>query len=357
MKAIYLIVLILFSSTLLAKECDLTQPVKRFLPQYATHFSIDYFKHFKIIHVDKDHYYLSDNSHLGCELPMLKISTPVKKVVMMSTTYLPALVLLKKEKTLIGFQGKNYIVSPAFNLNLIQDIAYRFNPEYLLGLKSDLIMGYDSNLVSPGQTEVFKSLRIPVVINKDFEERSPLARAEWLIFIASFYNEDDKGIEIFKAIEARYNQIKQKNLKVSKKASVLVGEIQNGYWVTCGARSDLAQIIEDAGGELVIKRQSSETQKISLEELSENKKNHDIWLTHNFWRNRKDLSDAIKTDKRYMLIKAKNIYNNNLITNAANASDYWETGMQRPDLLLEDLSSLFHPENYRDHVLRWYRKL
>lgn len=359
MKAVYLlfIVTIFFSRSVLAVECDLGSPVKVFHPQYARHFKISYYPNFKIINVDDQQYLLSTAKGPGCEINKLKITTPVKKVVMMSTTYLPALHMLRQEKSLIGFQGKRYIVSKSFDLNQIKEVAYKFNPEYLLGLNSDLIMGYDSNLTGKNQHRLFLSLKIPVVINKDFEETSPLARAEWLIFISSFYDQEERAHEIFNSIKESYFKIKKRNLKIAKKAKVLVGEIQNGFWVTCGGKSDLAQLIEDAGGELAMKSSSSNTQQISLEELGQKKDLYDVWLTHNLWASHEDLTKAMNKDKRYSLITAKNIYNNNLISNADKYTDYWETGLQRPDLLLLDLSAIFHPEEYKEHVSRWYRRL
>jgi iron complex transport system substrate-binding protein len=65
----------------------------------------------------------------------------------------------------------------------------------------------------------------------------------------------------------------------------------------------------------------------------------------------------MKHDPRYRTLKAIRVYNNNLILNDNKSSDYWETAMQRPDLLLKDLSALFHPEYFPGYQLRWYRKL
>jgi iron complex transport system substrate-binding protein len=356
-----LITFILFSFPLafstFASECDLRSPLKVYRPHYAKHFSIDYFKNFKILHVDKEQYLLSDSPVQNCEYAGLKIITPVKKVVMMSTTYLPALELIHQEKSLMGFQGKQNIVSSAFQQGVIKEVAYKLNPEYLQGFKADLIMGYEGNLTGPKQTQIFKSLKIPFVINKDFEEKNPLARAEWLIFISSFYNQDDQAINIFNSIQSKYLALKEKNSKFLVKAKVIVGDIQNGHWVTCGGESDLGQMIEDAGGSLAHKRPSSKTQEINLEEISLDKTIKKVWLTHNMWESKNDLVKATKKDSRYLLITAKNMFNNNLIINSHKANDYWEMGLQRPDLLLFDLSKMFHPEEYKEHKLHWYRKL
>jgi iron complex transport system substrate-binding protein len=349
--------LFLISVNARALECNHLPRVKTLKPQFAKNFTIDYYKNFKIIKVDKFHYLLSRSTELGCEWNGTKILTPVKRVVMMSTTYLPALELLGFEKSLMAFQGKRYIVSKAFKLESLQEVASTLSAEYLLKLKADLIMSYNANLSSPQQLPIFKSLNLPLVFNKDFEETNPLARAEWLVFISAFYEQEEKALGIFQSIVKDYQKLKNINAKNIVKPKVLIGDIQNGYWVTSGGKSDLAQLIADAGGEMLFSLPSPTTQKISLEEVSKKKISVDFWLTHNMWGNHSELEQALKKDSRYMLISAKNIYNNNLITNKDRFNDYWETGMQRPDLLLRDLTTLFHSSKEKSPKLRWYQKL
>lgn len=348
---------IFFSSILVAKECDFKFPSKIFTPRHAKHFSIDYYSNFKIIHVDNKKYLLTNTTDLGCETTVPKILTPVKKVVLMSTTYLPSVQLLKEENSLMAFQGKKYIVSSAFKLDQIKEVPFKFNSEYLLGLKADLIMGYEANLTDINQQLTFDSLKIPVVMNKDLEEKTPLARAEWLIYISSFYNQEKKAMDIYDSIEKNYMDLKKRNLKYVVKPKIIVGEIQNGYWVTCGGDSDLGQLIADAGGDLQFKRATNKTQNISLEELGQKKMKLDVWLTHNMWASKQEMNDGFLKNQNYLLINTKNIFNNNLILNTNKSNDYWEMGLQRPDLLLLDLTAIFHPEDYKSFKFHWYRKI
>ncbi|MGZ3809548.1 MAG: hypothetical protein ACXVCE_15805, partial [Bacteriovorax sp.] len=263
MKAVFSLILYFISFSLQARVCDLGSPAKTYRPEYARHFSIDYYQNFKVVHSDRENYLLT-KTHLDCSFPSPAIHVPVQRVAMTSTTYLPALELLEQQKTLIAFQGRGYIVNKSFDLRSIQDISYKFNPEDLLGLKADLIMGYDSNFQGPNQRQIFRSLNLPVVINRDFEEKSPLARAEWMIFTSSFFDQEEKATKIFKQIKTDYLKLKNENLKL-KKIDVIVGDIQGGFWMTCGGESDLAQMISDAGGSLAFFRPSPNTQKIGLE--------------------------------------------------------------------------------------------
>lgn len=351
MKVIITIILFFLSLSLQASQCDESSPLRSYRPQFAKHFEINYYKNYKIIKVDSRKYILSSNN-VDCDTDELPIKTPVVKVVMTSTTYLPALLMLNQEKTLIGFQNKKYIVSKKFDLEKIKEISYKFNAEDLLAFKADLIMGYEANLLNGQQEKVFKKLNIPIVINKDFEEATPLGRAEWIVFIGSFFDQDQKAIEMFESIKNAYLKLKKENESRTYKTKVIVGDIQNGFWVTCGGKSDLAQMIRDAGGVLGHDRPSSSTQNISLEEISKDATKYDVWLPQNNWKTLED-----KKDKRYGLITAKKIFNNNLITNDSMANDYWETGMQRPDLLLMDLSMIFHLDDYKKQNLHWYHQL
>jgi iron complex transport system substrate-binding protein len=354
MKYFFLIFLSSFSS--FAIDCNLRSPVKSYTPRYAKFFKINYYSGFKVLIVSNHEYFLSNNKNIKCRLPKKIINIPVTRVALSSTTYLPSLIFLNEEQSLIAFQGKSNIVSPQFKLGHIIEIPFKFNTEYLTSINANLIMGYDSNLSSIKQEEVFTSLGLPVVINKDYEEKTPLGRAEWIVFIASFYDKDLLAIKYFNEIESRYLKIKENN-KIKKSKPVLIGNILNGLWEAPGGESDLGQLVKDAGGELVFYSKNENTQHIPIERIVDLKTKDYIWLTHNLWETKQEVETAIKKDSRYSFVSFDKIFNNNLILNKNKANDYWEEALQRPDLLLLDLSAIIHPESYKNHKLRWYRPL
>lgn len=338
-------------SNVLANDCERISIEKKYIPQFAKHFKIEYYHDFKIVTVDQKKYLLTDKKiNLNCN-QNINIETPVKRVVLTSTTYLPALNILNQESSLIGFQEKKYIYSSKFNLNKVINIPYDLKVEQLVNVHPNLVMAFDDKLFQPKLERLFNDFNMALVLNKDSEEESPLARAEWLVFISSFYNKEDVAIKEFNKIRDIYlklkNEIESFHLK---KPQILLGEIQNGKWVFAGAKSDLGQMVNDAGGELVLNVNSRETQSISLEEMLHKKINPDIWLTNNLWKHREDILKNVQ----YRFFKSKKIYNNNLKLNEFGANDFWEMGMQRPDLMLSDLISIFYDKNL---PLNWYKKL
>jgi iron complex transport system substrate-binding protein len=334
-------------------DCEMQTKTGEYKPRYAKLFSINYYKDFKIITSDKDRFIVSPNKVLDCSTTLPLISSDVKRLIATSTTHLSFLKTFGFEKILIGFPGTQYIFNPTLRAQPIKSIHHQLNAEELLSLRPDLIMAYSANLASEKKLLDLRKVNLPVVMNHDFEETHPLARAEWVVFNSVFIGKDLEAQKIFKEIEAGYSALKAKNDLLHKRPFILVGDIQNGKWVTCGGQSDLAILIRDAGGLLVLESRSNETQYVSLEKILSQQNIPTVWLTQNTWN---DLS-VIKKDSRYKKFAGTRKYNNNGQINAEGFNDFWEAGISRPDLLLRDLYAVFHPEKNLNSNLVWYKEL
>ncbi len=351
MKSIFIILTALVSNLSFALECESQKMVSEYKPRYAKLFSIKYYKDFKIVDSVNDRFIVKDNKTLDCTTKLPVMSSHAERFIATSTTHLPFLKFFSLEKTLIGFQGVNYIYDPVLRAQQIRNVNYQMNPEELISLRPDLVMAYSANLSSEKRLNDLRALQIPIVLNRDFQEKHPLARAEWMIFSAVFFSKDREAQKFFKEIESNY--LKIKNTKKLNTPVVLVGDIQNGKWATCGGLSDLAILIADAGGTLLLNRSNTETQYFSLEEVLTMKGNPQIWLTQNTWENK----SKINSDSRYNRFNKIPVFNNNKLVNTSGFNDYWETGLSRPDLLVGDLYGIFHPNPNLKKSPVWYKEL
>jgi iron complex transport system substrate-binding protein len=350
MKFIFLFIFL--SANSLAADCSSEKIVSEYKPLYAKLFKITYFKDFKIIESKKDKFIVADKK-LACTTNLFTFTSNTLRFVATSTTHLPFLSEFSLEKNLVGFQGVRYIYNSKLNENSIKDIHYQLNAEELISLKPDLVMAYTANLSSLERVTELRKAGIPLVLNYDFEERHPLARAEWLVFSAAFFSKDLEAQRLFKSIEVGYQRVKDKAKSFPLKKNVLIGDIQNGKWVTCGGSSDLAILIKDAGGELYLKSTAFETQTLSLEKIYQIKEAPALWLSQNTWQSKAEM----KKDSRYKRFFALALFNNNTLLNAQGFNDYWETGLMRPDLLLSDLFNIFHMDKIPKADLVWYKEL
>lgn len=353
MRSLLILFVFFLAPQLRAADCERQEVQNAYIPHFAKLFVIKYYSGFKIVESMNDRFIVADKLPLSCQSKLPIFSAQTKRFVATSTTHLPFLNQFGLEKTLIGFQGKRYIFNSRLREQAIKDIHYLLNAEELMALKPDLVMAYSANLASEKRLQELRKLKIPVVINRDFEEKHPLARAEWMVFSAVFFSKDLEAKKFFKSIEDSYLSTAEISKSSHSRVKILVGDIQNGKWATCGGESDLAILIRDAGGELLLKSQSSETQYLSLEKIFTLKETPGIWLTHNSW---KDLAFARK-DSRYKKLLHARAYNNNLHENPEGFNDYWEKGISRPDLLLKDLFALINNPSSSQMKLNWYKEL
>lgn len=353
MKFYFFLFTSIVSLNLWAIECESKKIISTYTPRYAQYFKIYYYDHFKIIESGKkpqvDRFIVADKA-LDCTTSLYQFKADSKRFIATSTTHVSFLSVLGMEERLVGFQGTHYLYNKKFKTREIKDIHYQMNAEEILSLKPDLVMAYSANLAGIKKVEAFRKLKIPVVLNYDFEERHPLARAEWMVFSASFFNQDSLIQEFFSKIEKSYNEYKRQAQGLTKK-NVLVGDIQGGKWATCGGESDLAILIRDAGGNLLLKSNAHETQSMSLEKVLKISEAPDLWLTQNTW----DSLISASKDSRYKKFQGIPTYNNTKLLNDKGFNDYWETGVSRPDLLLADMFKIFHQKNSEN--LTWYKEL
>jgi iron complex transport system substrate-binding protein len=338
-----------------SQECEKEVKINDFQPKYSKFFKISFFKNFKMVEMNlptfKDKFLVSDKP-LHCKTDLTIFSHKGERIIATSTTHLPFLTHFKLEKKLVGFQGVNYI--NGFQ-HKIENINFVLNPEELLSLKPDIVIAYLSNLGSLESQARLKSLRklgIPVVLNFDYAERHPLARAEWLVFNALFVGREKEAIDFFSKVENDYHALKEsvKNKTVKK---ILVGSIVEGRWVMPGGLSDLSILIQDAKGEMLFSQPNQDTQQLSLEILFNQPIKAELWIAHNMWQNKKEL----KKDSRYKMLDEIPLYNNDKRLNKYGFNDYWQMGLARPDMLLKDLITLFHDEKRNNDKLVWYRPL
>lgn len=83
----------------------------------------------------------------------------------------------------------------------------------------------------------------------------------------------------------------------------------------------------------------------------------DYWLNVS---NIKSLNELKQTDDRFTLFKAfkkQQVYNNTKTLTPYFGNDYWEGGAARPDLILEDLIHIFHPNLDSNYSYHYYEKL
>ncbi|MFL1011227.1 ABC transporter substrate-binding protein [Flavisericum labens] len=284
------------------------------------------------------------------------IELPVKKIVVTSTTHLPALNLLEETETLAGFPGVDYISSKKFrervNNKTIRELGKNegLNTEVLLELNPNVVIGFgiDGNNRS---LETIKTSGVPVIFNGDWVEESPLAKAEWIKFFGALYNKEKEADSIFNHIESNYLKAKKLATNLKKKPTALSGAMHNDVWYLPNGTSTEAQLFKDAGIDYLWKNsKGTGSLKLNFESVFVKAKSADIWVNPSNYSSLQALKNGNEHHSMFDAFKNKRVYSFTNTTGDSGGVLYYELGMTRPDLVLKDLIKICHPgllENYK----------
>jgi iron complex transport system substrate-binding protein len=291
------------------------------------------------------------------------VRTPVKSVICLSTTHIAMLDFIGALGNINAVSGSRYIFNESVRQRMTEglpDIGYDMNLDYelILQLQPDIILAYGVGAESGSYVGRLQRLGINVILIGEYLEQSPLAQAEWVKFIAHFFNLQEHASERFLQVEAQYNQLKEITSNVSSRPGVLTGLPWRESWFVPGGSSLIAGLISDAGGEYIFKgNQGRENFPVDLETVFSRAGEAEYWINTG---TALSLSDIEKTDRRLTGLhpfRNNSVYNNNARINEAGGNDFWESGIVNPHLVLGDLIRILHPELLGSHQLVYYHKL
>ena len=291
------------------------------------------------------------------------IATPVEKIVVTSTTHIPALELLGVEETLVGFPGTDYISSEKtralINAESIRELGKNegINTEVLLELQPEVVVGFGID----GNNKTFETIKksgIPVMYNGDWVEKSPLAKAEWIKFFGALYNKTVEADSIFNSIEKAYNDAKTLASKVKNTPTVLSGALHKDVWYLPSGTSPEAQLLKDANVNYLWQDVAGEgSLALSFEAVFTKGKSADIWLSPSYYNSLEALKNANEHYTEFDAFKNKTVYSFVNVTGATGGVTYYEEGTARPDLVLKDIIKVCHPELLPEYETHFFKPL
>jgi iron complex transport system substrate-binding protein len=291
------------------------------------------------------------------------ITIPLQKIVVTSTTHIPALELLQVEESLVGFPGLDYISSEKTRKRIdsgnIRELGKNenINTEVILTLSPNVVIGFGIEGKNKN-FETIKNSNIPIVYNGDWVESSPLAKAEWIKFFGVLYNKEKEADSIFNSIEANYLNAKSLAKKVKNKPTILSGAMHNDIWYLPNGESTEAQLLKDANTNYLFKeQQGTGSLSLNFETVFTKAQNADIWLSPSNYNSLQSLENSNSHYTKFKAFQNKKVYSFTNTIGKTGGVIYFELGLTRPDLVLKDLIKICHPELLEDYELYFFKKL
>ena len=291
------------------------------------------------------------------------MTIPVQKIVVTSTTHIPALEALNKTSTLKGFPGLDYISSEQTR-NLIDSGAIKevgknesLNTEVLIDLQPDVVIGFAINADNKSFSTIQKT-GIPVVYNGEWTESSALGKAEWIKFFGALYDESKAADSIFQRIESNYQSAKKLAETAENKPTVLSGAMYKDQWYLPYGNSWQAQMIKDANAEyLWADTKGSGSLSLSFESVLDKAQDADFWISAGQFTSYSGMLEQSQHYSQFKAVQDKKVFSVSMSKGETGGVIFYELGPNRPDLILKDLISIFHPQLLENYQPTFYKAL
>ncbi len=242
-----------------------------------------------------------------------------ESVMCMSSTYVGALAALGADNRIVAVSAKDYITNPQVKANAV-DIGYDGAMDYeaLLAAQPQLAMIYGIGGESPIAAKL-EELGIPYLYINDFDEQSPLGRAEWLVAIGALVGIDGRK---------NFNEIVRSYQPRTDSVTVMLNAPYGGTWFIPGKDNYMSLLLKDGGAVIVAPQpEGVESRPLELEGALTALQGADIWFNPGQARSLAELSRFVPKASF-----AGAVWNQ--------TPDFYESGAARPDLVLKEIQAI-----------------
>jgi iron complex transport system substrate-binding protein len=136
------------------------------------------------------------------------------------------------------------------------------------------------------------------------------------------------------------------------------GVVYGSTWFLPGGQNYASKILDDAACNYVWRDDPSNGYlELSFESVYEKARNADLWIGVGTFRSLEEIKNSDDRYTRFRPYKEKQVYTYDARKGAKGGSEFMELGYLRPDLILDDLVKISHPELLPDHELFFHAKL
>lgn len=279
---------------------------------------------------------------LKAQPQIFKITKAFEHIAVLSATHVGMLCALKQQKRISAISDAKYLydrqtiglVATHKVLDLRAEMGFSAQKLLQNGTQVVVYSGFGNENKALKRLEGTKLKGIP---NYEWREKTPLARAEWVLLFGVLSGEFDKAQAFFNGVEQKYTAIQksiQQNNKSNQLPVLISGNLYGDQWIAPAGQSFEAQLYKDAGmAYLFANEKGTGSVFKSLPEIL--KKGTIVSL----WINPGQPSRA-KLLAQFQKAKFLPFYDKAIYCYTSRTNKYWELAAVHPDWLLTDLSQI-----------------
>ena len=303
------------------------------------------------------------------------IPVPLRRVATTSATHIGFLYALGVLDSVVAMSNPDWVYNhPSHEVaNIGEDINIAMEP--LLLAKPDVLFASSYGQNSQQIARVAEA-GIPVVYLAEWQEQHPLARAEWLRFVAAFFGKTAVADSILGEVRRAYRGIQdppQPSLqregdselplsidtisspslcregKGGSSPSIMSGASYRGTWYVPSGTTYMGCLFRDAGAAYTFAdERTNGSIPLTMEQALRAFSDADVWVG----ANARTMEELRAIDEQHTWFKAyqtRRVYHFYGRTNSTGGNDFWETGVVHPEIILRDLQWALYPDLYPDY--------
>lgn len=287
----------------------------------------------------------------------LCVKEPMRRIGTMSTVQVGFLYALDAIDCLAAVCNPELIYTPVKGNEIDLGDSMKPSAERTLQAGLDILLAVNYGQYDNLEAMRLEKLGVPLIFINEWQEHSPLARAEWIRVLGALTGRLREADSIFHKVETRYNALTASVNKRSYSAavSIMSGNNFRGTWYVPSGKNYLAYLFKDAGAVYPFYEDERETSiPLTVEETIHYFHNADVWVG----AGGNSLEELARIDEKHTWFKAyKNgrVYNwrKQRLPNGAN--NFWERGVVHPEEMLEDVIHILN--NAPDSTLHFAERL
>lgn len=277
------------------------------------------------------------------------VRTPIRRAVCLSSSHVAMFDALDAIESVKGVSGIDYLSNPYIAAHRasgqVRDVGSDSNLDFelLAALRPDVVLLYATTGENTATTSKLRELGIPYIYIGDYMEPTPLGKAEWLMVVAELCGKRAEGQALFEGIAARYEATRAAVAAdtSARRPRVMLNTPYRDTWFMPSTQSFMVRLVEDAGGAYVYPQNTSNTSvAVDLEEAYLLARSADVWLNVGGCNSLQELRAQNPRFASVPAVAQRRVYNNNRRQTPAGGSDFWESGIMRPDRVLLDLAAI-----------------
>lgn len=298
------------------------------------------------------------------------LQVPLKRVVTLSSAQIGYMLRLGFQDKIVAVGEGKYVADSALYARVqsgeVAEVGSgpTLSLENVVALKPDLVMSFATG-GGHDDYERINALGLPLMLTSEWQEDSPLAKAEWIKLFGRLLGVEALADSIFEQSKNLYLQAVNGGASDAVDGGscprVLVGMSYGGVWYAPGGNSYTARLIKDAGGCYLWASDTSRELQFSLEEIMLVADSADVWVNPGMFATPEDLLASEPRVKYIKAFKEKRVCQNDGRKGPGGGNDFYESAVVYPaEMLLNLRQCLKNATNGADSIQKefdWYHNI